>query len=180
VPSRLTDLDGRLNNILEELKASSGAGCNSRAFASYSVTRPEPDTLTLDELENSQPNPTERYVEQGHIPPADMMDRTGLVRSEWKNRFGLTNAILNTFLARYRLMQPTFPFVLLDDEWCAEQLAASQPLLLLAIVTVVTAAQPQLQALVTSEFQATIARRCVADGETSLESLQALLVHLAW
>jgi len=87
---------------------------------------------------------------------------------------------MDHLLSKYRAIQHFFPFVLIPEEWTAEAMLQGRAFLLLATLTVVASRHASLQARLTHELQEQLAAQYVTEGESSLDLLQGLLVHLAW
>lgn len=73
-----------------------------------------------------------------------------------------------------------FPFVILDSSLSVQQLHESKPLLCIAVLTATCTGNVKKQRALGALFNKTVASRLVAGPLVSLETLQALLVSLAW
>ncbi|KAL4778085.1 hypothetical protein BJX76DRAFT_344179 [Aspergillus varians] len=87
-------------------------------------------------------------------------------------------ALLDSFL---QFMMPHFPFVVLPAQATAAELRKEKPFLFLAILSVSVIDDRALKRALDEEMKAAVAERTVlANQPPSLESLQGLLVVLAW
>lgn len=77
-------------------------------------------------------------------------------------------------------MMPHFPFVVIPVAASVQSLLASRPLQLLAIVAAASYDDLKLQRRLGDAFKRLITHRIFYVEAMSLETLQALLVHLAW
>ncbi|KAL2862484.1 Zn(II)2Cys6 transcription factor domain-containing protein [Aspergillus lucknowensis] len=86
--------------------------------------------------------------------------------------------LLDSFL---RLMMPHFPFVALPPQTTAAELRQQKPFLFLAILSVSVTRDRALQRVLGEEMKDALARRTViAYSRPTLETLQGVLVTLAW
>jgi hypothetical protein len=87
-------------------------------------------------------------------------------------------ALLASFM---QSMMPNFPFVVLPATTTADQLRQSAPFLFLAILSVSVTNDSTLKRALREEVRAALAERTVLMHQPpSLETLQGLLVVLAW
>lgn len=103
-----------------------------------------------------------------------------IINGNWSDRLGVDRWLLNHFLHRHRAMQHYFPFVVIPDSWDVAYMLDSRPLLLLAVISSAACHYPQLQQRLVKDLRDTLTRRVMVSGESTLELLQAMLVHLAW
>jgi len=89
--------------------------------------------------------------------------------------------IAQSLLARFKTaMMRHFPFVVIPEAASAQSLLAERPLLLLAIVAAAAYDDLRLQRRLGDDFKRSITQRIFYVEAMSLDTLQALLVHLAW
>lgn len=84
------------------------------------------------------------------------------------------------FLELYRLKVATFPFVVVGPSVSLESLRRERPFLLLAILAYGAQDDSELQRVLETEIRETCSKRCIVNGEKSMDLLQGLLVYLAW
>jgi hypothetical protein len=89
------------------------------------------------------------------------------------------NFVVEAFTV-YRQLTPHFPFVELRAGADVIKMVASRPVLTLAVCTVATASQPEVQARLTQAFRYAISSRVVLGNEQNLDVLTGYLVFLAW
>jgi hypothetical protein len=87
-------------------------------------------------------------------------------------------ALLDRFL---QFLMPQFPFVVLPAQTTAGELRERKPFLFLAILSVSVTDDRALQRALHEEFKGAVAERMLTRHiPPSLESIQGLLVALAW
>lgn len=98
----------------------------------------------------------------------------------WIKRLGLDHALLEALLCRYRAMQHHYPFVVVSEAWTVSGMLRQRPYLLLSVVANAASQTPDLQESLAKQIRDVFAQQIVKDNVTSLDVLQALLVHIAW
>lgn len=98
----------------------------------------------------------------------------------WGSRLGIEHVQLEALLTRYRAMQHHYPFVVIAQEWTVSKMLHERPCLLLAAVSNAASQDPDLQESLAKELKDSFAQQIVSENLSSLDVLQALLVHLAW
>ncbi|OJJ73317.1 hypothetical protein ASPBRDRAFT_40982 [Aspergillus brasiliensis CBS 101740] len=83
-------------------------------------------------------------------------------------------------LLQFRQQRAYFPFIEVPEEATAASMAASQPFLLLAILTVSLTRKPLLQKRLDERFRRVLSERVIFYGEKSMDYVQGLLVYMAW
>ncbi|EXJ70391.1 uncharacterized protein A1O5_06459 [Cladophialophora psammophila CBS 110553] len=116
-------------------------------------------------------------VPNGH----DVRNTQHMPAGEWL--FG--NAVLAqdkaaSYLSKYQKMCAYFPFVPIPEKVSIEELAATQPFTLHAILMVSSDENKDLQRMLEKSFRDQILRTVMIDGERSIDLLMALIVYLAW
>lgn len=167
--SRLTDLEGKLDGILSSLESRNDAASTPQ---SYSL----PETRVASRASNGQPLESS----PASCSDFDTIRRNASATQDWASRLELDEHLLEDLLQRYRKMQHHFPFVVVHTHWGVPEMLQSRPCLLLAAVANAASHYPELQERLAKELRNLFARQIVVDGESSLDLLQALLVHLAW
>lgn len=178
--SRLVDLDDKIQGILDKL------GSTQSGHSAASPTRlpdpsqnngrhthiPTPSTAAGGSLlAQRQPSHDEDY-DMSSMPPTDTTD--------WASRLAIDRSNIDLLLDRHRITQHHFPFVLIPAAWSTAYMLDNRPILLLAAVSNAAADRPDLQERLARELKGMLAQQIVIEGETSLDLLQSLLVHLAW
>lgn len=125
------------------------------------------------ELSDNQ-NAAESTLEESSGPSTAIDD------APWITDLGLSPAVLDYLLDRFRGMACYFPFVQLSETWTAASMAEDRPFLLLAAVAAASSKRCHLQDALTKQFKEYLSKRVVMAGEKDLDLLQGLLVHLAW
>lgn len=92
----------------------------------------------------------------------------------------LTTLFTNTYADSAFYSLSHFPFVVVPADTSVESLRQVKPFLLLSILAAAAYDDVPLQQRLGREVQDWIARKIIYEGSTSLEDLQALLVHVAW
>ncbi|PYI11625.1 hypothetical protein BO78DRAFT_403035 [Aspergillus sclerotiicarbonarius CBS 121057] len=103
-------------------------------------------------------------------PSKDVIDK-GLLTID------AANLLLNEFRAT---LMPHCPFVVIPPQTSAEDLRRNKPFLFLAILTAALYDNMPLQRMLEKEVKKMISDCMIFDGPVSFETLQGLLVHLAW
>ncbi|GLA30538.1 hypothetical protein AnigIFM63326_008747 [Aspergillus niger] len=83
-------------------------------------------------------------------------------------------------LLQFRQQRAYFPFIEVPEVTTAAAMAASQPFLLLAILTVSLTRKPLLQKRLDERFRRVLSERIIFYGEKSMDYVQGLLVYMAW
>ncbi|KAF2196697.1 hypothetical protein GQ43DRAFT_382687 [Delitschia confertaspora ATCC 74209] len=86
----------------------------------------------------------------------------------------------DSIFKEYRSMSIAFPFVPLPTDMTAQQLNCSKPMLLLAVLTVASWKNRNLQLLLEEVYRRELADRLIVRPRTSLSVLQSMLVYLYW
>lgn len=181
--SRLIDLDGRLQGILDHLTqkdhvgstpaeedhARSSSTDGSHTFRSQTGT----STASTDATPATEGSP---QTEDQEAPSTAALP----VSNHWMDRLALDYHLVNYLLGRFRAMQHYFPFVVVPAEWTATSMLKSNSCLLLAAVTAASAYYPRLQQALAEEFHALIAREVLKIDGAKLDLLEGILVYLAW
>lgn len=89
-------------------------------------------------------------------------------------------SVLQYLTSIFKQMAELFPFVRLPQNISLQVMAETRPFLLLAAVTAAAYEYPKMQQVLCSEVKQIIMETIVGDGESNLDLLQGLLVHLAW
>ncbi|KAK5743305.1 hypothetical protein LTR17_002783 [Elasticomyces elasticus] len=100
--------------------------------------------------------------------------------ASWIGKLGLDHQLLDQLLGQYRSMQHFFPFVVVLPDWTSRSMMQDRPFLLLAAVANAANHYPRLQDLLAKEIREILADQIVIAGETSLDLLSGMLLHLAW
>jgi hypothetical protein len=180
----------------------------SRAQCVGSDTSPECPKLLSFKRQSSSPDLSEDLAVVAQIHREAFQEMTGIgedessiqgstfthpTPSETKSTFDkstlekkatedfLTLDEADSFLAYFQKeMSPYFPFVMIAAHLDARIIARKNPFLLLAILTIATGEQPDLQRSLDREFCKVLATKVMVNGERSLEILQGLLIYIAW
>ena len=172
----LRDLTSRLDGVLGYL--TKPAGVRSTSYTD-SETPSATSLQTPISADTDQADVEEACIEARKHEQHEAR-RTSIFRGTWVDRLGLDWWLLAHLLQRYRTMQHNFPFVVISEAWDFQHMLTSRPVLLLAVVSSSAYHYPQIQQLLVKELKDTLSGRVMIGGETSLELLQAFLVHLAW
>ena len=78
------------------------------------------------------------------------------------------------------VLSPHFPFVVIPPSMSVHQLRQTKPFLFLAILASASYDDLSLQRILGDEVKKAVASRIILGGEVSFDSLQGLLVFLAW
>ncbi|KAL4985620.1 hypothetical protein BDW68DRAFT_189533 [Aspergillus falconensis] len=151
--------------------------CQTCATAKIRCLR-SPDSPICDrrlELLEARVNQLLGQSSQGHSPPdvkaGDVIDRGILSLDD-------ATALLDSFL---HCMMPHFPFVVLPTTTTVGELRESAPFLLLAILSVSVTDDRTLKRALDEELRAAVAERTVLmHHPPALDTLQGLLIALAW
>lgn len=173
--SQLRDLATRLDGMLEHLSDQN----DSRSVSTRSHDKdscPQSVGATTEAIDRSTTDGC--YTDALAIN--DSMTSSPIINGNWSDRLSLDRWLLNHFLQRYRAMQHYFPFVVIPDSWDVAYMLDSRPLLLLAVIASAACHYPQLQQRLVKDLRDALTRRVMVGGESTLELLQAMLVHLAW
>jgi hypothetical protein len=73
-----------------------------------------------------------------------------------------------------------FPFVVISNEMNAQQMSFEKPTLLLAVITVTSYGNINLQRKLESALLQQIANRAIINHQKSLDLIQGILIYLAW
>lgn len=172
--SRLTDLEGKLDGILSSLESRNDAPPTPKS-SSISETRIASIAPSRHALDSSPATGTLKSCND-----FDTICQNASTTQDWASRLELDEHLLEDLLQRFRKMQHHFPFVVVHTHWSVAGMLQSRPCLLLAAVADAASHYPELQERLAKELRNLFARQIVVDGESSLDLLQALLVHLAW
>ncbi len=105
--------------------------------------------------------------------------RTALPVSEPRPRsVDIDSELAQELLDKYLASSTHFPFILIPPGAGAEKLRRSQPLLVLAIMTITT--EGQLQRRLEEDFLKRLAECVIVRGEKSLDIISSIVVYLAW
>ncbi|GKZ86297.1 hypothetical protein AnigIFM56816_001349 [Aspergillus niger] len=96
------------------------------------------------------------------------------------SRMNLNMNEAEELLLRFRQQRAYFPFIEVPEVTTATSMAASQPFLLLAILTVSLTRKPLLQKRLDERFRRVLSERIIFYGEKSMDYVQGLLVYMAW
>lgn len=110
----------------------------------------------------------------------DGRSRNAFCTEDWISRLELDGGLIHNLLQRFRTTQHHFPFVVVPANWGIAEAMRTRPCLLLAAVANAASHHPELQERLAKELKRLFAQQIVVSGESSLDLLQALLVHLAW
>ncbi|CAK96740.1 uncharacterized protein An08g09620 [Aspergillus niger] len=122
-------------------------------------------------------------VEEGDIcTPRDTTPNVGdAVDCESRSsRMDLNMNEAEELLLQFRQQRAYFPFIEVPEVTTAASMAASQPFLLLAILTVSLTRKPLLQKRLDERFRRVLSERIIFYGEKSMDYVQGLLVYMAW
>ncbi|KAK4957048.1 hypothetical protein LTR10_005004 [Elasticomyces elasticus] len=178
---RLSDLDGRLKGILEHLTAQS-RDVTLTPETSEMIWTPA-DTVAASQISSrsADADRTHATFETKAITQYEGFDNElTTATASWIGKLGLDHHLLDPLLEQYREIQHFFPFVVVMPDWTSRSMMHDRPFLLLAAVANVASHYPRLQDLLAKEIKDIIAEQIVIAGETSLDLLSGLLVHIAW
>ncbi|KAI2893018.1 hypothetical protein CBS76997_1737 [Aspergillus niger] len=96
------------------------------------------------------------------------------------SRMNLNMNEAEELLLQFRQQRAYFPFIEVPEVTTAAAMAASQPFLLLAILTVSLTRKPLLQKRLDERFRRVLSERIIFYGEKSMDYVQGLLVYMAW
>ncbi|GLA00597.1 hypothetical protein AnigIFM60653_009347 [Aspergillus niger] len=96
------------------------------------------------------------------------------------SRMNLNMNEAEELLLQFRQQRAYFPFIEVPEGTTAATMAASQPFLLLAILTVSLTRKPLLQKRLDERFRRVLSERIIFYGEKSMDYVQGLLVYMAW
>ncbi|GKZ64397.1 hypothetical protein AnigIFM50267_003866 [Aspergillus niger] len=96
------------------------------------------------------------------------------------SRMNLNMNEAEELLVQFRQQRAYFPFIEVPEVTTATSMAASQPFLLLAILTVSLTRKPLLQKRLDERFRRVLSERIIFYGEKSMDYVQGLLVYMAW
>ncbi|RDH27187.1 hypothetical protein BDQ94DRAFT_185145 [Aspergillus welwitschiae] len=96
------------------------------------------------------------------------------------SRMNLNMNEAEELLLQFRQQRAYFPFIEVPEVTTAASMAASQPFLLLAILTVSLTRKPLLQKRLDERFRRVLSERIIFYGEKSMDYVQGLLVYMAW
>ncbi|RDW61697.1 Zn(II)2Cys6 transcription factor [Aspergillus mulundensis] len=114
---------------------------------------------------------------QSHSP-SDFPETTDDVVDKGILSLDEATALLDSFL---QFMMPRFPFVVLPTTTTVDELREQTPFLFLAVLSVSVTDSPELKRTLDEEMRTALAERTVLSTQPpSLETLQGLLVVLAW
>ncbi|KAL4939084.1 hypothetical protein BDV06DRAFT_199520 [Aspergillus oleicola] len=122
----------------------------------------------------------DQLLNQGQSPQSNTSpgEKTGDVIDKGIVTLDDAAALLDSFL---QFLMPHFPFVVLPSQATAGDLRDQKPFLFLAILSVAVTDDRALKRSLDEEFKAALAERAVLGNQPpSLETLQGLLVVLAW
>lgn len=118
-------------------------------------------------------------VEGFPTPPTSSSQSHSIQELHAKPQFNLVSA--ESLLKSFRSMIPHFPCILLPADASVQHLAATQPFVLLAILSAASGSRTlQGHSLYDEEFRKVLGLKFVAGGERSIELLQGLLIYCAW
>ncbi|OAA70758.1 Zn(2)-C6 fungal-type DNA-binding domain protein [Akanthomyces lecanii RCEF 1005] len=134
-------------------------------------------TNALDDEDSAQETPN---LSHSTATPSVTSTTARAAADIWrKPRFNTASAqeLLKTFVS----ISENLPFVKLPNECTVPQLAATQPFVLLAILTVTSGSgSVQKHSLYDDEFLKILGLKYVSGGDGSLELLRGLLIYCAW
>lgn len=164
----------------------------------FSLNLPAVDSLQADEdiiileqfhsvaIENIMPplnQGTFSSMETSRYPTPSLTASSRSVASEvprpMTSARTLTLAQAEELLESFRSRCSFFPFVLFRPGSSVQSLSRESPFLLLAILTIASGFDMQLQTQMNQEFKRVLSSEVVMEGRKSLDFLQGLLIYLA-
>lgn len=91
---------------------------------------------------------------------------------------GVDHNYIHHCFTRFGYMAACFPFVNVPSD--PKTMITRRPLTTVAICTVTSASQLDVQSRLSEAFRHALAMRCIMEGERSLDLLVGLLIYLAW
>lgn len=177
--SRLADLDGRLQGILDHLtqKDSSMTTPAAPELARSANTSESGATTSRSSAATTFTEPSDATPSSGDENQSDGQPVTS---PGWMSRLALDHHLVDHLLQRFRATQHYFPFVIVPATWTVASMLESHATLLLAAVTVASVYYPRLQHGLSEEFHSLITTQVLKADGTSLDLLQGIMVYLAW
>ncbi|GKZ34464.1 hypothetical protein AbraIFM66950_004739 [Aspergillus brasiliensis] len=177
----------------QEVKAPTRQGSNADDFIS-GLCQNKPQDKEEDEDQVAQVRELHRGVLQGQAGeggPCTPTDTTSSVGTSCSvgdgvgceprsSKINLSMHEAEELLSHFRQQKAYFPFIEVPEEATAASMAASQPFLLLAILTVSLTRRPLLQRRLDERFRRVLSERIIFHGEKSMDYVQGLLVYMAW
>ena len=105
--------------------------------------------------------------------------REPALKSELVNSL-LANGEADSLLAEYRSMSKSFPFVPISPSTTAQELSATAPMLLFAMLTVGSWRNHKQQRALDLQYRTELANRTIIHPRRTLPLLQGVLVYLSW
>ncbi|KAJ0417500.1 hypothetical protein BJY00DRAFT_325494 [Aspergillus carlsbadensis] len=189
---RLADLESKLTDILGLLSGSNTSSSGDQSFSVPDVELPGIDLhvgsdltdclgheipTVSDMIQPSLPVEETRGTEHGTLTSSEALRDCD---SAWITDLGLSSAVLQHLLHNFRGMSAYFPFVRLPEHLTVESMVNDRPFLLLAAVTNGASRYRHLQAALIEKLKNVLSQSLILAGETDLDLLQGLLLHLAW
>lgn len=156
--SHIEALESRIEELMSDRAASSGR-------ASVEALGSTPDSSSIHGAPRVEPDNFGT-----NIATKDVIGR-GLLSLETATRY------LETFKT---VLSPHFPFVVIPPSMSVHQLRQTKPFLFLAVLASASYDDLSLQRILGDEVKKAVASRIILGGEVSFDSLQGLLVFLAW
>lgn len=179
---RVAEMEQKLDDIFAMLSASNRATLSSD---SSSAEVPYPTPSTTSDLNDSALFPQPHNAGINVFQPLTLTPST----SSWLKYNGSQDVIergiityekAESLLLSYGTHAANFPFIVLSPDIPLDSLRYEKPFLLLAILTMTSTSNQQLQDQLEAELRESLGRKVIFNGEKSLDLLQGLLVYLAW